>query len=190
MKKTDRPQFVGLPILLLCFFAYFISSCRGDFSPPKVNELNHPLPEYLTFVAPEPESMHSSDSYKTGKHYPATAHPAPSSGGNRICIQLIGETLLEPGDFFTEYPQKGKFLPDRVIGYVDNKVVDKDEEIITILGESQLIDEGKVIASAPGPQIICWPIELEIGNHYVTVEVNKTSGEVVSYSWSFELIEN
>lgn len=172
------------------FFGFLNSSCYANSKPLEANELNHPLPDYLTFVAPEPESTYSIFSYRLGEHYPSTVHPAPSSGQNRICIQLIGETLLESGDFFTEYPKEGEFLPDRVTGYVDGIMVEKDEEIIMMLGESWLLDEGEIIASAPGPQIICWPIELEIGNHYVTIEVKKTSGEVESYSWSFEIKEN
>ena len=177
-------------VFLLLLIACSITSCQANSMLPQAHELNLPLPEYLNFVAPEPKSSYPIDSYKMGEHYPSIAHPAPLMGQNRVCIQLTGESLLEPGDFFTEYPKVGEFLPDRVKGYVDGKLAEKDEEIRIILGESRLLDEGKVIASAPGPQIICWPIELKVGAHYATIEINKTSGEVVSYSWTFELTEN
>lgn len=178
-------------ILLILFMAWLLGSCRKDerqISP--TSHLNDPLPSFLSFVVPEPASTYSIEDFRTGMHYPAGAHPAPENARNRVCIELVSTGLLEPGDNFALYPEEGEFLPDRVTGYIDGKKAQKDEEIITILGREYLTDDsGEVVASSFGPQIICWPLLVERGIHYFLIEVTKTSGQIISYDWSFELVE-
>lgn len=178
-------------ILLVLFIAWLPGSCRiNEPQIPPTSHLNDPLPSFLSFVVPEPESVYSIEDFSTGMHYPTKAHPAPGNARNRVCIELVSTGLLEPGDNFTLYPEEGEFLPDRLTGYIDGKQAQKDEEVMTILGREYLTgDSGEVIASSSGPQIICWPLSLESGIHYFFIEVTKTSGQIISYDWSFELVE-
>ena len=187
MKQRGR-LIVSWSLLLLCL----ICSCKtSNYTLPPEEELNNPLPEYLSFVAPEPESIYSINDFKAGNHYPTGVPSALDNGANRVCIELNGKPFLETGDYFALRPNQGEYFPDRVTGYVDGEKVLKDEDTITILGEYRLINEkGEVTASVPGPFIICWNVQLNLGQHIATIEVEKTSGERISYSWSFEITKH
>jgi hypothetical protein len=177
-------------VLLITLSTLTFSACRAEKGEELPARLNLPLPSFLEFVAPAPKSEISIDSYNEGQHYPpiSEAHPAPQDGRQRICSELLSRVLLEPEDYFAVSSQKGEFLPDRVTVYVDGAKVARDDEVIMVLSETVLEDEnGRVIARAPASHLICWPAKLERGIHVVTMEVNKTSGEVVNYSWSFTL---
>jgi hypothetical protein len=166
-----------------------VNACRnGRVEKPK--ELNQPLPAFLSFVAPAPESVYSVEAYNQGEHYPQQVHPAPEDAKHRVCTEIFARPLLEPGDFFALYSSEGEVFSDRVSAYVDGEAAEKDEKIYTILGTSPIIDEdGKVIADAPGPDIICWIAPLKPGEHWAMIEVEKTSGVRVRYSWSFTLTD-
>jgi len=175
-------------ILVLLLASLATNACRTN-RIEKPEALNQPLPPFLHFVAPEPESVYSVEAYKRGEHYPQQVHPAPQDAEHRVCAKIVARPLLEPGDFFAEYPDEGELFPDRVSAYVDGAAVEKDEEIIAFLGEgSSLIDEdGKEIAFAPGPHVICWEVHFTPGKHWAMIEIERTSGEMVRYAWSFEL---
>ena len=177
-------------ILLTAFLILFVTTCGGQKGEKTSPQLNLSLPSFLGFVAPAPNSEFSVASYNKGEHYPpiSEAHPAPQEGRQRVCIELLSKPLLEPGDYFAASSQEGEFLPDRVVVYVDGNKVVRDTEVIMLLFDTEMKDEnGFVIAQAPSSYLICWPIKLEKGVHIVTVEVTKTSGAIVNYSWSFTL---
>jgi len=175
-------------MLMLALFV--VTACRSN-RIEKPETLNQPLPAFLSFVAPAPQTEYSVEEYNQGQHYPKDVFAAPKDTEHRICTQLSTWTLLEPGDFFEEYRDEGEFFPDRVSAYVDGEEVAKDEMIITMLGAGdRLIDrDGKVIAAAPGPQRICWVVPLKAGEHWAMIAVEKTSGEIVRYSWTFQLTD-
>jgi len=180
----------SLVIILLVVFCLDLMACGGKQKEVLLTDLNLPLPPYLEFVAPTPDSEFLVDAYNEGLHYPpiSEAHPAPEEGRQRICSKLLSRALLEPGDYFRTSLQKGEVLPDRITLYVDGDKLVRDDEVIMILAETEIEDEsGQTIAQAPASHLICWPAELKKGIHIVTIEVMKTSGEVVDYSWSFTL---
>lgn len=174
---------------MLVLASVVLTACRSN-RIEKPETFNQTLPSFLSFVAPAPQTEYSVEEYDQGQHYPQDVFAAPEDTEHRICTEFIGTPLLEPGDFFALYPDEGEFFPDRVSAYVDGEEVAKDEVITTILGEGQLQDkDGKVIAAAPGPQRICWVVPLKPGEHWAMIEVEKTSGETVRYSWTFQLTD-
>lgn len=155
---------------------------------PTMDKLNGPLPSFLQFVAPAPQTTHKLEAYAIGEHYPPEEASAAEGIENRICVQIKPSPLLEPGDYFVFSEKYGDFLPNRVTGYLNGVEIKRDEGVNSIMGTSYLWDEnGRIVAEAIGPQIICWLAELDAGQHVFVIEIEKTSGEIVSYGWSFIL---
>lgn len=180
-------RFLGMIIFI---FGLDLVACGGRQKELSSEDLNLPLSPYLEFVVPAPNSEYSVEAYDEGMHYPpiSEVHPAPKEGKQRICGEVLSRTLLESGDYFRTTPQKGEFLPDRISLYVDGDKFRRDDEVIMILVETELEDEnGYITARAPASHLICWPAELGEGLHIATIEVKKTSGEIMDYSWSFTL---
>lgn len=174
-----------------CFFLiiWLLVACQTkQHDVPVADELNKPLHSFLQFVVPAPQTTYWTGSYALGEHYPSyEAGPAESSQ-NRVCVQIKPRSLLEPGDHFVFSAKYGDFLPDRITGYLDGAEVKRDDGVTTVLGTSYLQDESdRIVAEAQGPQVVCWFNELDAGQHNFVVEIEKTSGEIVSYGWSFTL---
>jgi hypothetical protein len=177
-------QLVFLSILFL------VACSSGEDKEDLPDQLNFPLPPYLGFIVPAPDAEYSLDSYYEGKHYPSIseAHPAPQEGRGRICGEFLSKSLLEPGDYFETSSKRGDFLPDRITLKINANEIVRDDEVIMILSETELKDEtGHIVARAPTSHLICWPDTLGKGLHIATIEIKKTSGEVLNYSWSFTL---
>jgi hypothetical protein len=72
--------------------------------------------------------------------------------------------------------------------FIDGEKFTREKNANMIALETVLADENdQIVARAPVNHLICWPAELEKGRHIATLEVEKTSGEIVTYSWSFTL---
>lgn len=166
-----------------------IAGCRGDSDLMDIEEVNSPLPAFLNFAVPKPQSSLSLSQFQAGEHYPLTAHPVKDDGASRICIKLMPQPLLEAGDMFSARPNNGDFLPDRVNLLLDEELESRRDEVITILSLYYLRKDTKVIAEAPGPQIICWLVTIEPGIHVAAIEVERTSGYIEAYYWTFEITE-
>jgi hypothetical protein len=171
-----------------------LQACRVDVKQqvePTVEAINQPLPPYLDFVAPQPEEVLSLEAYREGAHFPGSRNPAEAHeiGRNRICLELQPTaSLLEPGDHFVLYPDEGTYLPDRVSLSVDGLLVERKDEVSSLPYRFELHDEeGEDIATAPALQLFCWVVDLEVGDHISTVSFQRTSGAIVTYTWSFEI---
>ncbi len=193
-----KPINTYLPVISIMLIIVFVACQNVAFQNNErerlaTKEINQPLPSYLSYVAPEPETVHSVEEFNAGAHYYSIkgVYPGPPGDGrNRVCIELVATTLLEPGDYYDYSSRQGDFLPDQVTLYIDNRKAERDEEVISILDIVFLRDENnEIVGSAVGPQIMCWPVTLEPDIHFATIEVEKSSGMVEIYSWSFELTE-
>lgn len=168
---------------------WLLTTCQTkQHNIPATDDLNKPLPPFLHLVAPAPETTYRIGSYALGEHYPPEEVSPAEGSQNRICIQINPRPLLEPGDHFVFSAKYGDFLPDRINGYLNGTKLKRDEGVTTVMGTDYLQDKnGHIIAEAEGPQVVCWLAELDIGQHNFIVEIEKTSGEIVSYGWSFAL---
>jgi hypothetical protein len=183
-------KMLRFPGMIVVVFSLGLVACGETQKEILPTDLNLPLPSHLELVVPAPNSEYSVESYTEGMHYPpiSQAHPAPEEGKQRICSEILSRTLLEPGDYFKSSPQKGEFLPDRITLHVDGDKLRRDDEVIMILVETEIENEsGQIIARAPASHLICWPVDLGEGLHIATIEIKKTSGEIIDYSWSFTL---
>jgi hypothetical protein len=167
-------------ILLL---GLLLAACQGiaPRSTPTPEGFSGPLPEFIDrILVPGPKAVVSLDDYRKGRHYPPEAHPAPAE--NAICAHVSLAPLLDWGE------SPFKLAPFSVT--VDGNEVPSHEKISVILHEFiQLDDSRNVIATkSGGPLVQCWIAELEPGVHVATIEVQTTTGETLTYSWSFELV--
>lgn len=179
----------GLTILMIIslFAACQANSGQENLSafPPTSTPqgLNGPLPPFIYHVlVPEPQSVVSLRDYQHGYHYPADAHPAPGGAKNSVCAHVSLDPLLAFGDDADSV---------HTAVFVDGSPAEAHPEFFMMLGETVKLDEeGNVVASKPsGPLVRCWIAELNPGMHIATIEANKSSGEVLSYSWSFEIVD-
>jgi hypothetical protein len=178
-----------LPILFVTIC--WLNACKVDPMPVATSEsLNEPLPAYLRLVSPDPQAVVLLTTYQSGEHYPGNVGPDPMNARNGICTEVLPEPLLEPGDFFAERPNRGEYLPDRISAYLDGTKLNLNGEVVTVLGVHHLWDEDNgIVAQAIGPQVMCRLAEVEPGTHTASIEIQKTSGQIASYTWSFEIIE-
>lgn len=179
MKRFSQTLIVAT--LLLCLT---ITSCQVDRTTLEpVPNLNGPLPSFIfDLLVPGPHEVVSLEAFRSGYHYPTESHPAPNNAKSSICADIYPGPLLEPGD--QDYPAS------RVTVYLDGKQAAMSEQLFRVVNEIQLYDEdGKVIATASGPLVICWMVEVSPGEHIATIRAEKTSGDSIDYSWSFEITE-
>lgn len=144
---------------------------------------NGPLPSFIFgLLVPDPQEVITLETYRNGYHYPSDAHPSPGGAKSSICAHIDPSPLLEPGD--DEYPAS------RVNVLVDGAEVDMFDAYFRMAGQLVLFDDaGQIVATAGGPLVLCWAASLGSGIHTATITAQKTSGETMSYSWSFELTD-
>jgi len=146
------------------------------------------LPEGLQFVRPLPDSTITVQAYREERLLPAYYYQygfANLRGG--VCVGVLTSEVVETGDILD---CGGVF---RKFPFVALDGVPPDEGV-TIEGGCELEkimvtdEDGQVISSYPGPHAYkCWKVELAPGEHKVTVELRKTSGEAIEYTWRFTI---
>ena len=172
-------------LLIVCL----VISCNS--SQEKV-ELDQEQPDFLSIVAPYSEQIVTMEEFKIGKHFPEGELIAQSEASNKICIKVIQTSLLEPGDYFSgRQAEPGDYFPERLSLAVDGQNVERDDgTFAALLNLIVLRDENNdIVAQAVGPQVICWLTDLGEGDHIAVLNARKTSGEIVSYSWQFEIVK-
>jgi hypothetical protein len=177
-------------LLGLLVIATFLVACRGEYQPTEVEleGLNALLPSFLWYVDPEPLEDVLLETFRTGEHHELRRNPEHFDADSSICAGIFPFETLEPGDFFEAYREHGEYFPDRVSAVVDGRKLEADEGTVIIVSGHERWVNGNLIAASPGAHIMCWPARIGIGEHVATVNVRKTSGAILSYSWSFELL--
>jgi len=175
-------------ILLFLVCVYFLIGCQNANSSiptPSPEQLDHPLPEWLIYTSPNSEEVINHQIYEIGDHVLDGPYPLPKME-NGICVHVW--PILEPGDFFSVIEEEGVYFPDRVSLFIDGELAELNEEVIMILGTKQLKNENHMItANTGGPYIMYWNFPLAIGTHTAIIQLERTSGIIESYSWSFTL---
>lgn len=142
------------------------------------------LTEYLWFVVPVPGESYTVSEYE---------NLAPSLGWNAtlpgICFPISFFWLVEPGDLYTlrEWLNRVHLVVDDVIITEYHSLLEQD----TLGGVAIDPETGETISKVPDgdPAMVCYAIPLDVGQHTATITVEKTSGEQLSYSWSFVITE-
>jgi hypothetical protein len=197
----NSPQrLFGLLILGLAFIGWGVG-CKQEspaLSPPAVLKSApivfaqvapippEPLPDFLYTVAPKPGEILSLHDYY-GSEYDLYPRLGPA-----VCVTVSPLSLLEPGDYWeandvverTTVKVDGE-VQDEPIGEFENYAVEHTLGAVNEAGNWT----GTVVASAGGPYRWCLETPLGAGVHQAEVNFEKSSGEVVSFAWTFELVE-
>lgn len=88
MKKANLFAKMILTTVLILSSAV-VTACHSN-RIEKPETLNQPLPAFLSFVAPAPQTEYSVEEYNQGQHYPKDVYAAPKDAEHRICTEFIG----------------------------------------------------------------------------------------------------
>ena len=174
------------------FLLLIIYLCVGCLADQEDIELDQEQPDYLSVVAPHAGQTLSLETFQSGKHYPSDGYISQDEAANKICLEVVHTSLLEPGDYFSGRPgDPGEFFPERLSLTVDGQIAERDDgNVVSLLNWIVLRNEDKdIVAQAVGPQVICWLVDLREGTHVTVLDVKKTSGVHVSYTWAFTIVE-
>jgi hypothetical protein len=176
------------PFLMTLLSVLFMSltACQEIKS---TSQLPTPMPTaaFLPWAYPKPSSVIKLADFRTG--YPSP-NPNSQSLQNAVCIELNGNELIEGRDNgleLVDYLERSMLIVD------DRRWSETEPKpIIDLLGSVQEVkrqpETGEVTllrSNATGPYTICWQIELNKGIHNIEFQTLKTSGDELSYSWSF-----
>jgi hypothetical protein len=167
--------------MLRCFtlsLLIILSSCQQK--PQEILPTPMPTPAFLLGVIPEPGERISYEEYK--------ARFEPGELGLRevgpICVRYDASKLLEYDD---EGLRKEDYLA-RSLLLINGEVwpnSQKPDLYRDALGLAVSRDGNLAKGNAVGPFYFCWDVELGPGMHTVEFITRKTSGEELSYTWSF-----
>ena len=143
-----------------------------------------PLPKYLLFVAPNPGESLTITEYK--ELAISLGWDATMPG---ICLSVSPGPLLEAGDT----PTAEEWLGQMSL-IVDDKVITEYHSLLktdSLGGEWRDPTTQELIKKEPegSPLRVCYAATLGVGQHTVTVVVEKSSGELATYTWTFALTE-
>jgi hypothetical protein len=178
------------------FLIYLLVTLPGCLSRPRppaktldaaivVPAIQTPLPPFLADVYPEPGGRVAQKTYATG-----TRGEQDQLFWRRleaICVGINQLNLLGPGDQnLTPHDYVGRSgLRVRAVSPTTCNV--PISELTVAEGGPAFSDErGNAIG---GSFIVCWGADLVPGIYETTYEYTQTSGNVLSYTWSFEITD-
>jgi Tol biopolymer transport system component len=166
-------------------------TCRAYYAawsaPPQTPLPSEPLPAFLLQVFPEAAAVLSLEEYTDPAWRPG--RPSSQEVPLSVCVEVEASSLLERGDFW-----EATTIQERTAVRVDGR----RQELITAFVDHMLLHtivdpaddpSGTVVASVGGPYHFCFYVPLTADVHRVDVSFKKSTGEVVSYAWTFELFD-
>jgi hypothetical protein len=186
---------VSYKFLLFGIFVIVLSACLDRSSrPSKENtavaafvDIQTPLPPYLRLVYPKPGSQTTRAAYTTGIEDEENRLFDQLHGA--ICVDLIQASLLEQNDrnLDSEDFVAGSHLRVGTFGSSSYDIPVRHDRIWVSESGGVLVDEkGNTIGAS---LIACWMADLSPGVYEAIYEYTRTSGSVLSYTWSFEIVE-
>jgi hypothetical protein len=208
------PRLWLVPIAGL-LWAATLAGCT-TFSPSITPLTPTPYPDFISAVHPEPGETLSVVSYaslpthetfeKDGTEYIIVEHDPPFSPVEEVCVWLNHEALASSSNFlFTWIPATPATTPqvdeqasrnDTLASYtklwVDGQPTAVYEFMEPLLGGIYFQErdaQGNLIREYDLFTGVCAAAPLSAGVHRVDLSFEKSSGEVVSYSWTFQLVD-
>jgi hypothetical protein len=147
-----------------------------------------PLPAFLLEVFPQPAAVLSLAEYTDPGWRPG--RPSEQQVPQSVCVEIEASKLLARGDFWkaADVQERTRVLVDAGREYQELVTAFVDQEVLHTLFVPPDDPAGTVVASVGGPYHLCVHAPLPAGMHRVDVHFEKSSGEVVSYAWTFELL--
>lgn len=144
-----------------------------------------PLPDFLYVVFPEPGAT-----YTLAEFDELTEKYSSIAASGEVFFDVRLQELIEEGDIFNDVEE---YFP-RISARIDGQLYTEPQAYLRTNEWHQTYrnpETGEILYQLPGgmPFSLYYPMEREPGVHTVEVEIRKTSGEIVSYSWSFLLTE-
>ncbi|WP_420631649.1 hypothetical protein [Candidatus Leptofilum sp.] len=188
-----------LQLLVLCSCAK-ISNTTENQSKNLVhqNDLANSVkrPNFVLDVSPQefeaiPLSLYSAD--LTDEYYDRTGAVVSTALGSRefgfkseVCLEISLGTLAQVGDDFSE----NSSILERIKISINNEdLTDVTAGHMHLVSTDLVNSEGEILMSGVGDAVACGKALLAPGLQEVTFEFRQTSGEIKSYSWQFEIIE-
>jgi len=146
-----------------------------------------PFPSFIRDVYPEPGSYVAQIAYITGREDEENRLFFQMPG--TICVDLKHKNLLGQNDFNSDgrtYVERSH-LKVSTLGSVRHSVPVRTDVVWSSESGGTLKDErGNEIG---GITIVCWQVSLEPNIYEATYEYVQTSGNILSYTWSFEITD-
>jgi len=179
-------------IIIFLISVWGLLGCTSSYSsnPPQISPVAEPcspikaanekeiLPDFLFEIHPAPSSVIRH------KCYLESLEGLSLQVG--VYVVVITEKMVEQNDNLTDL--------DDIDERIEIKINPTPKgDVTTHLGADLMVlekydEEGNVIATWAGPHVWkSFPAALPPGKHTVTVQVRKTSGEILEYSWTFSL---
>jgi hypothetical protein len=141
-----------------------------------------PEPDWLTILYPKPGQIVSQEEYDGPNRRSFSGSLSVPQVSSGVCIQVQADVLFEVGDFWEMGDVVGRtsMLVDGVPKRIEGELYDG----IVLITRSD--SEGNEVARVGGPYAFCFVAPLQPGIHRADITFSKTSGEVKSFSWTFE----
>jgi hypothetical protein len=173
-------------IVLMIFVTNLLSACNN--SAPKI--VSDDASRFLADTWPRSnssltESEFGSPDYRSEKWSQIDAQSWPVPLKPSLCAWIDLQQVLEEGGDY-----RGG-VKEQVSLVIDGNEVGTSAMEFTPDLYVEIRKEGwrsSAIYSG-SPYQMCWPITLKSGTHHVTVSYQKLSGEMVSNSWEFEIVD-
>jgi hypothetical protein len=173
---TEEPQVIPsqepcLPDTVIATTAVNIATSATNTASPKT--AGSPMPEYLSLVWPYPDSSVTLDCYSRSLK---SVFPRNRGVGVEISVWEID------ANFSNWAP-----MHDRVKIYLDDNAL--DDSTVTSTETDELLDEiGKSYpTSVPGLITMSWAPPLGLGTHKATIKITRDTGEILEFSWKFQI---
>lgn len=182
MKQISR-----LSIAVVFLFPLLVSACGLNKyallpTPPSLTPIVKAYPpDWLEIESPEPGGFTQLSDYPAGVGRVGVGSAAPIP----ICIYIFAGGLIVPGDHWdaTDVIARTEALVDEQRREFSDRHW-SDERYLFSLGPI-----GKPVASVGGPFGRCLFELLGVGLHKVEIRFNKSTGEQVSFAWTFTVLD-
>ncbi len=169
----------------IILYGLLLGSLVGCFSSPKnsvdpavtINPTqtpiipfdNEPLPTFIIWIEPDPETVRSI---------------WITEGQAELCIRPDYSQIAEPGDYLVSADATDARIHLFINGV--EKMILRQGGLLHLAVVQR---EGQTTTYPPS-LIYCWHVADEPGNYDATVQIQQTSGNILSYSWILRVRED
>ena len=143
------------------------------------------LPLGLQFVRPLPDSTITLQAYQREQLVTTTFGDLR----NGVCVGAQPRDIVDHGENLDCHGVSGRYSFVSIDGASPGIFTEIEEYCA---GEFAVVnmEDDVVIKSGPSWHYKCWQIELAPGEHEVTVQLRRLSGEMIEYTWQFTITDD
>jgi hypothetical protein len=164
-------------------------------SPGITSELNAPIPtarprpDFVLETAPAESQVLPVSLYEAQRSFPGL--PADQwddidGYDSSVCLKVETGSLAQKGDDFRD--DSDSTMKNRVTMIIDDMEAQATYVGGILLQRINVLDiDGQPVMMGVEPRLICGLVVLEPGVHEVLFQFRQTSGDILEYTWHFEL---